>query len=73
VDALTWYQLNSLIEYWNERPPIQSLLQGIAMALGARLPSKQEQPEVPKITSAEELIGIMRGSGLNFGVIHGSR
>lgn len=73
---LTWSKLNSLLDYWNERPPMHIILQGIAMSLGASFPSsakKVEEPSSSHITSAEELIGILQHSGLNFGVIHGGR
>jgi hypothetical protein len=71
---LTWQQLISLLDYWNEYPPVHILLQGIAAGLGARFGNtKVQAPELPnKVQSAEELVGVLQGSGLPFGVIpHG--
>lgn len=77
IDALEYSKLNALLEYWNERPPMGVVLQGIATALGAqfRVPDTTNTPAASETekthTTGLELLGIMRQSGLPFGVSHG--
>lgn len=80
VDELTWPQLNTLLEYWNEYPPIRTLLHGIASGLAGRRVGVEPKARVEMQTPAverqirskddiPELMGIMRAAGLDFGVL----
>lgn len=79
IDEITWSELTDLLNYWEEFPPVNVLLRGMANGMGARLPesrraaaSTQSSLPSPKhVQSGEELLGILQGSGLPFGVIHG--
>jgi hypothetical protein len=49
---------------------VHIILQGIAAGLGARFGSTKTSVKQKHIESAEELLGVLRGSGLPFGVVN---
>ncbi len=81
VDDLEWPHLLALYRYWKQNPPMHILIKGIASGLageriGDATPPKNSATPTPsstRVQTAEELIGIMRGAGINVGVVHGGR
>lgn len=74
IDRQTWQQISALLDYWKEFPPVHILLQGIAAGLGAKFGSSAiKAPEKKHVESGEELLGILQGSGISFGVIPSGR
>jgi hypothetical protein len=62
----------ALLNYWQEFPPVHVLLQSIATGLSGKKIGRANpvnEPEPKNIQSAEELIGIITGSGISGGVI----
>lgn len=63
------------MSYWKEHPPVHILMQGIAHGLsGIRVGDPMMvpaiEPQTQHVTSALELMGIVRGAGIEMGIVN---